>query len=318
MGVKNLNKFLQTRCDDTTRCISLSNFKDKTIVVDINVYLYRFKEENELLGKVYLMCSVFSKHNITPIFVFDGNSPHIKSAEKKRRSAAKKTAESKYIELNARAQLETNIILREHMDEELQILKKQFVRITKEDSESVKNMIRACGMTYIVADGESDDVCGYLCVTGQADACLSEDTDMFVYGCPCILKHISLTNETAWYYNYTDILSSLKLSDKLFKQLCILSGTDYNLYRKCSASTIFTYYKNMFYFEKSNIDDLFQYICDSESDLKKCEEIYTIYDVTASEHADKYAQYNEIPKQVTLCNKEQIRSLLTPENFYFV
>ena len=93
MGVKHLNKFLKSKCFMVANCVSFEKFKNKTIVVDINVYLYKFKGNDALLEKIYLMCSIFHKYNITPIFIFDGKSPKIKLNEIKHRTSEKKKAE---------------------------------------------------------------------------------------------------------------------------------------------------------------------------------------------------------------------------------
>jgi hypothetical protein len=59
-------------------------------------------------------------------------------------------------------------------------------------------------------------------------ACLSEDMDMFVYGCKRVLRYLSLLNHTVVLYNTKSILEELNLSMKEFREICVLSGTDYN------------------------------------------------------------------------------------------
>ena len=46
----------------------------------------------------------------------------------------------------------------------------------------------------------------------KVDACLSDDTDMFVYGCPKVLRNINLSNHTVVLYNRNIILKELDLS----------------------------------------------------------------------------------------------------------
>jgi len=51
---------------------------------------------------------------------------------------------------------------------------------------------------------------------------------MFVYGCPIILRYLSLLNRSVVSYNLKLILNELNLSFNDFQDICILSGTDYH------------------------------------------------------------------------------------------
>lgn len=68
-----------------------------------------------------------------------------------------------------------------------------------------------------------------LVIENKVWACLSEDTDMFVYGCPRVLKYISLLNHTVVLYDMKSILNELEINQNVFREICILSGSDYDL-----------------------------------------------------------------------------------------
>ena len=53
----------------------MSEMRNRTIVVDTNIYLYKFSMGNSLIENMYLMLSLFEQNNITPIFIFDGKPP---------------------------------------------------------------------------------------------------------------------------------------------------------------------------------------------------------------------------------------------------
>jgi predicted transcriptional regulator len=53
--------------------------------------------------------------------------------------------------------------------------------------------------------------------------------DMFVYGCPRVIRYFSLLNHTAIVYDVKGILNNLGISQKELREICVLSGTDYNL-----------------------------------------------------------------------------------------
>jgi hypothetical protein len=57
---------------------------------------------------------------------------------------------------------------------------------------------------------------------------MSDDTDMFVYGCPRVLRHLNLMDETVTMYDMSKILNMLGITMTEFRQICVVSGTDYN------------------------------------------------------------------------------------------
>jgi 5'-3' exonuclease len=89
--------------------------------------------------------------------------------------------------------------------------------------------MRAYGVTYFDAHGEADQLCAMLTITGKVWGCMSEDMDMFIYGCPRIIRYFNINNENVKLYNVENILYELNVTFNNFKQICILSGTDYNL-----------------------------------------------------------------------------------------
>ena len=97
MGVRLLNKFLQTKCEKTAlKKIHLKEYENKRIVIDIYNYLYRFKGDNRLIENLFIMCSIFRKYNISPIFVYDGKAPEIKQQTLKKRKQEKKKRREEY------------------------------------------------------------------------------------------------------------------------------------------------------------------------------------------------------------------------------
>jgi hypothetical protein len=82
---------------------------------------------------------------------------------------------------------------------------------------------------YIEAIGESDELCVHYVKTKKAWGCLSDDMDMFVYGCNRVLREFSLHNNTVFMYSLSEILYDLKMTAKSFRDILVLSGTDYNI-----------------------------------------------------------------------------------------
>ena len=114
------------------------------------------------------------------------------------------------------------------MDTTIYELRKRCVRVSGCELADVKRLMRAFDMRYIDADGESDNMCAQIVKMGIAHACMSNDMDMLLYGCPRVLRHFNIDQETVIEYDLCQILERLDVSICEFREICILSGTDYN------------------------------------------------------------------------------------------
>ena len=226
MGIKQLNHFLIENC--TAKSIykmNLHQMANKIIVIDTSIYLYKFAEKGAVAENMYLMISVLRQYNIVPVFVFDGMPPVEKKALLIKRKIEKDAAEAKYNELKSAIESGES----EMRPDEMERLKKQFVRVTETDMVKSKQIMRAYGVQYIEARGESDHLCAFLVKHGFAWACLSDDMDMFLYGCPRVIRHLSLLNHEGIMYDTEQILYDLDMDQSVFNDIAILSGTDYNI-----------------------------------------------------------------------------------------
>jgi flap endonuclease-1 len=313
MGIKNLNRYLLDNCSNQTiQKKQLSIFSGKTIVVDTSIYLYKFLEENELIENMYLMISIFLNYNITPIFIFDGKPPKEKQDMLKKRKQDKQTAENKYNSL--KLQIESEDIsndTKEEMQIELNKLKKQFVRIQPKDIEAVKELMMAYGIQYIDAEGEADRLCAKMVLQKDAWACLSDDMDMFVYGCTRIMRHMSLTNHTIIYYNLNGILRELQLPLHEFREIIILSGTDYNLHQKISLYKALKLHKE---YKQTNPNiDFYQWLSEKHiPNSKQLYDIYSMFDIAG----DQNSQY--FIKPTNKMNRPRLRQFLETYGFIFL
>jgi flap endonuclease-1 len=178
------------------------------------------------------MLSIFRHYNVIPIFIFDGKPPPEKKELLIKRREDKKEAEQEFKKLQQK--LENN----EDMDYEekqeivtnMDVLKKKFITINKQQIDAVKDLIRAYGATYYDALGEADELCAQLVIKNKVYACLSEDMDMFVYGCSKVLRYLSLLKHTFVVYDTKFILQTLGMTQNEFRTVCVISGTDYNMH----------------------------------------------------------------------------------------
>lgn len=241
MGVKLLNTFLRKKYPRVIREIHWRNFYGKKIVIDTNNYIYKFLSEDNLLGGFIRMCDLFKYFNILPLFIFDGKPSKEKREEinhrKKTRQKMKKFYDKNKDKISKKSQIEC---------------KRKIVKVTHTETQLVQNILTAYGMKFIKAPGESDILCCKLVKDGKFDACLSEDMDMFAYGCPIVLRCYTDIN-TIMMYNLNYILICLKLNLETFKYLTILA----NLKNKEKNHTIFYYYKKYLKFIETNSNDPF-------------------------------------------------------------
>ena len=248
MGIKNLNSFIRLNCPKSIKCISVSELSGKKIAVDISIYLYKFLGENALLENLYLMISIFRENNIIPVFVFDGKPPAEKNDTIAFRKKTKINARDEYYRLKQMLDdIESDVAVSDcdggggggDDDEEtvtvipsntadirimMDKLKKKFVILKAEHIQNAKMLLQAYGMTYIESPGEADMLCAKLVSKNIVYACLSEDTDMFVYGCSCVLRYLSLTTSTVILYDFQEIIKTLDMTTYEFRQLCIIYG----------------------------------------------------------------------------------------------
>ena len=233
MGIKHLNKFLREECGNSIKVISIAELSGKKIAVDISIYMYKYESNDALIDNIYIMLSTFRQYNIIPIFVFDGKPPTEKKALLQKRREDKKEAEKEYNILKQKLEIDkyVNNDDKQEIISNMDLLKKRFIYINKEKIEQVKNLIRSYGLTYYDAPGEADELCALLVLKNKVWACLSEDMDMFVYGCARVIRYLSLVNRNAVLYDMKGILDNLSLTQKDLREICVLSGTDYNI--KC-------------------------------------------------------------------------------------
>jgi len=317
MGIKHLNRFLYENCTKKSiKKIHLNQLGNRTIAIDTSIYLYKYSSEGALMENMYLFISILKNYKITPLFIFDGKPPPEKQELLKRRRLEKKEAEEKY------KQLKNADLTDEDTKAEMDKLKRMFVRISDEEIKKVKSLMDAYGVTYYEAPGEADHLCAFLVKTGKAWGCISDDMDMFVYSCTNVIRNISLLKHTATLYDTKQILKDLEMSEQIFCEIMVLSGTDYNIHSKTSLKeTIRWYYEYMKYKDKTG--DIAQkqsfyvwlikntrYIADYKTLLNA----YKMFTCNNCEEFEHWRKLEFVDKPV---HYAKIRDIMEPEGFWF-
>jgi len=155
--------------------------------------------------------------------------------------------------------------------------------------------------------------------------------DMFVYGVPRIIRYFSLLNHTIVLYNTSSILQELGMTQKEFSEVCILSGTDYNLSTSHSRQAVvghgsllhdsvwlfqqYRQYKNYSY-----NDGFYDWLLKDkliESDEYAClNHIYKMFVNETAECVDIVNNIKIAPDNLLVC-KDKLRSILEDDGFIY-
>jgi hypothetical protein len=295
MGNKKLNRFLLDNCSyNAIKKDNLSNMCGKTIAIDTSIYMYKFQGEGALIENMYRLISILRHYDIRPIFVFDGKPPSEKKETLYQRRIVKHDAEAEYNLLVSQLSTTTEAEDKKLIESKMLRLKNQFIYITYSHIMRTKELFDAYGVNYINAEGEADTLCVKLVLSGVAWACMSDDMDMFIYGCPRVLRQLSLLNHTCILYDTEMILKELEMPLQVFRQIMILTGTDYNTENTNNlGETMQWYYAYQSYllynntnvtevYKSSNLPELYIWMRKQnivEQDFEKLISVYNMFNV---------------------------------------
>ena len=140
---------------------------------------------------------------------------------------------------------------------------------------------------------------------------------MFIYGCKNVLRNLSLVNQTVHHYNMKQILQDLEMNDIEFKQLMILSGTDYNM-NNCRKlkSALNSFYSYKIYLKKNKMITFYEWlrITDDIINIDQLNHIYNTF-LLVNLETSNLDSFNFDLKEV---NYNKLRELLGNYGFIFV
>ena len=326
MGIRYLNKFLRTECKgENIKFINVAELSGKKIAIDISIYLYKFIGDDSLIENMYLMLAVFRYYNIIPIFIFDGKAPTEKKELLRKRANDKSAARAEFNLLKEQLIGLTDNDDKQEIINSMDLLKKQFITISREQIEQVKELIRVYGATYFDAPGEADELCASLVIKNKVWACLSEDMDMFVYGCPRVLRYLSLMKHTAVLYNTKGILDDLGITQKELREICVLSGTDYNF--NSTNSNEPGLYKTLSYFKKfhkenkkhKNNSDFYNWLLQNTDYIEDYDLLINIYNIFDLNNTINSHENIRVFENIKITNgpimKNELYSILEDDGF---
>lgn len=321
MGVPHLNALFCSQCSSGVEKTHLSSFSGWRVAVDASIYMYRYKENGVLLENMYNLVNLFKRYKIVPCFVFDGKPPEEKKAVLKARKHEKDVAAAEYerIATLVEATPEMDETTKKQNEHKLEMLKQKMTRITFADIQNVKMLLDGMGVVWVDARGEADVLCARLCTKKFVNACLSDDMDMFVYGCPVVWRHVSLLQETVVSYNLATICGCLGMTKEQLTEVCVASETDYSYGSERKTNLHATIKLMRRYISSGSKEGFYEWL---ETNTDYVSDMYALYAQLAMfDTRYVYVDTKVFGKRGTLKvgrgNHELLREALETENFFF-
>lgn len=169
----------------------------------------------------------FIEAGIRPIYVFDGKPPDFKRATIEKRTEQREEAKKKWEEAVRKGEPAITYA-------------QAAARITKEMSDSAKNLLTIMGVPWIQAPSEGEMQCAYMCQKGDVWASGSQDYDSLMVGSPRLVRNLSITGRRKVpkkevyiqvkpeLIDFDLTLDRLQLTHDQFIIMGILIGTDYS------------------------------------------------------------------------------------------
>jgi 5'-3' exonuclease len=291
--------------------------------------MYKLKQDGVLSELFYTFVSTMKHCGITPIFVFDGKPSGNKSQTLDGRRDVRASSVTQCercvgelavlkneLSIATESPTTTSLKLRDmkqcidRMERKVAMLKKASVVLTRTDFAIARKILDAMGVFHITPISEADPLCAKFVISGVAYACMSEDTDMFVYGCTRVIRSVNVSARKCIVYTTGDIMRTLGVSLKVFRAISFLAGNDYG--------------KNMGGFDKAY--SVWKRMQDSDEFIRHTSNVLAKSDVSYAEMDDEYDMslcdayiqtYNK-DKHSLRCERSVVHSVMREHGFVFV
>jgi len=143
--------------------------------------------------------------------------------------------------------------------------------------------------------------------------------DMFLYGCHFVIRNLNLLRHTAIVYNTNSILTELEMSTDDFREILVISGTDYNIKSGTNLhETIkwFNEYNKYRYASKDRYVGFYVWLLKHTkyiSDYRELMNTYLMFKLPTDSYKNYDISYNK--KEMNL---NEIRNIMESEGFIFL
>lgn len=229
MGIRGLGNFLKWKAPLARRPIRLEQWNSwGQCGIDISCILYRARSAG--LSPLTVVASLIVRlrqARITPIVVFDGKPPAAKAEVVEQRRTVRVAAQREITELRALPAPTTEKERGERENRVAELQKKAPV-VTGGERDEIKRFLYGCGVRFITANGEADDLLAFLARTGQLLAVITTDMDFLARGVSHLIVPETPDCSVLTQIMLSDVLAALRLTQRQFVEACQLMGSDYS------------------------------------------------------------------------------------------
>lgn len=226
--------------------LDMNDLQGKKVAIDAFNFLYQFLTSirgpdgglltdskgnvtSHLVGLFSRTTKLLEK-GIQCVFVFDGEAPELKKAERDRRRALKEQAQAAYDEAEKTQDVDA-----------MKKFASRTTKLTDEMIEDAKALLTAMGVPIIQAPSEGEAQAAYMCDQGDVDYVASQDADAILFGAPRVIRNLSIAGKrkkagklafkkvVPELITLQDTLNTLHLDLQKLRILSILVGTDFNV-----------------------------------------------------------------------------------------
>jgi len=242
MGIKNLSKLLSRVAAAAKRETQLSDYANRRLAIDVPIYMWKFCSvtcghplrcfEEQILE--------FGRHNIQPIYVFDGAAVACKQDEIARRREVRAgtrdamgAAQSAY-----RAMCDRGGSTRSY-HRELATARQKYEKLrrrvasmpSRRHYDALRDMLRDREIEAIESGGDAECKCAELVGEGKADCVVTDDYDAVPYLCGLAGGQgkmlFGINRPTILEIDVGRVLELTEMTKEQFVDVCILSGCDF-------------------------------------------------------------------------------------------
>lgn len=122
------------------------------------------------------------ENGIKPVFVFNGKPPTLKAGELEKRSERRAETEKQLTEAVEKGDVEA-----------INKFNRRLVKVTKQQNDEAKRLLKLMGVPIIEAPGEAIAQCAELVKAGKVFATATEDMDALTFGSKVLVRHLTFS-----------------------------------------------------------------------------------------------------------------------------
>ncbi|GMH17244.1 hypothetical protein Nepgr_019085 [Nepenthes gracilis] len=194
--------------------------RNKRVAVDLSFWIvqhetavkYDHVRNPHLRLTFFRTVNLFSKFGAFPVFIVDGTPSPLKS-----QARIVRFFRSSGIDLSSLLAAEERVSVERN-------------QVFQKSVEDCMELLKLLGMPVLKAKGEAEALCAQLNYEGQVDACITADSDAFLYGAKCVIKCLRPNSKEPFEcYHMADIEDGLGLRREHLIAISLLVGNDHDL-----------------------------------------------------------------------------------------